>query len=100
VKKAWPTENSEPRALRILLVCEEPLRHLKETQRTLVALQAKHAHLPHTLERVLDEVQRGSVEYEEHNARMTFRPAISPEAASALRTFAARILGIDDAIVH
>ena len=73
-------------------------RDLDATKRAVTVLRARHATLDHTVSE-LRSVQPSEVEFQSSTERVVIRSQIHPDAARALREFAAIVLDNDD-VVH
>ena len=82
---------------------QSKLRHdLEATKRTVSVLRARHSNLNFSLSqfmRGMQNIQTNEIEYESASERMMIRQHIHPDAAQALREFAAKVLDNDD-VVH
>jgi hypothetical protein len=77
-------------------------RDLEATKRTVSVLRARHSNLDFNVPqfmRGMQGIQTNQIEYESASERMIIRQQIHPDAARALREFAATVLDNED-VVH
>jgi hypothetical protein len=79
------------------------LRHdLEPTKRSVSVLKARHSNTDFNLAqfmRSMQGIQTNEIEYESASERMIVRQRVHPDAARALRKFAAMVIDNDD-VVH
>lgn len=73
-------------------------RELETAKRTVSALKARQSNFNFNLERWLTGSQTSEVEYESSSKRILFRQRVHPDAAQALREFAAQVIEHDDSV--
>jgi hypothetical protein len=78
----------------------EMRRELEATKRTVTILKARQSSFNFNLERLLTGAQTSEVEYQSSEERLIIRNQMHPDAARALREFAAEVIEGNATIVN